>query len=337
MRRLVLAATAGVLVLGAAIAPPAHAATSSLTFATFNIAKVSAPAPAPGWDVRRERVARVVAESGADVVGLQEASWEPTPYAKTQVLDVANLLKGVGYVAPTLTKASQQCAWTKEDPHKCIHTAALFFRASTVQQAPTPQGDSAGVLNEGMIAAGLDADSAKREVAWAYLRPAAGGATFLAISVHTTNFRDAAHEAGRVAFAAALGGWADAWNAQHGLPGAPVVLMADLNSFDMRQPAGAQQVLRGSGWTDAAAAPARKNDRFSTINVNPLTGATGWPQVPYQFKRPATRIDYVFTRGAIAPTSYEVVLHLNADGSFNCEYQASDHQMVRAVLAFATA
>jgi endonuclease/exonuclease/phosphatase family metal-dependent hydrolase len=337
MRRLVLAASSAVLVLCATIAPPAQAASSSLTFATFNISKVSAPAPAPGWDIRRERLTRVIAQSGADVVGLQEASWEPTPYAKTQALDVANLLRGVGYVTPALTKASQQCAWTKEDPHKCIHTAALFFRTSTVQQASTPQGDSAGVLNEGMVAAGLDADSAKREVAWAYLRPVAGGATFLAISAHATNFQDAAHEAGRVAFAAALGGWADAWNAQHGLPGATVVLMADLNSYDMRQPAGAQQVLRGSGWTDAAAAPARKNDRFSTINVNPVTGATGWPQVPYLFKRPATRIDYIFTRGAAAPTSYEVVLYLNADGTFNCEYQASDHQMVRVVLAFPAA
>jgi len=334
MRRLLLAASSIGVVLGVVISPPAHAASMALTFATFNISKVSAPAPAPGWDVRRERVVRVIAQSGADVVGLQEASWEPTPYAKTQALDVANLLRGIGYVAPSVTKSSQQCAWTKEDPHKCIHTAALFFKSSTVAQAQTPSGDSAGFVNEGMIASGLDADSAKREVAWAYLRPVAGGATFLAISAHTTNFRDAPHEAGRVAFAAALGGWADAWNAQHGLSGATVVLMADLNSYDMRQPAGPQQVLRDSGWTDAAAAPTRTNERFSTININPLTGATGWPNVPYLFKRPATRIDYIFIRGTAAPTSYEVVLYLNDDGTFNFDYQASDHQMVRAVLEF---
>ena len=332
MRKLVLASSAVMLVAGAAVAPPAHAAPASLAFATFNVCKTDCDAPAPGWDVRRERVARVIVESGADVIGLQEATWQPTAFAKTQLQDIANLVAPQGYVQPTYTKSSQQCAWTAGDPHKCTHTSALFYRASTVQPFATPSGDSAGVVNESMIAAGLDSDSAKREVAWAYLAPVGGGAPFLAISAHTSTFKDPVHEAGRVTFAAALAGWSDSWNAQHGVPGTAVVLMADLNSYAMRQPNGAQKMLEDSGWQDSAEAPDTRNDDYSTINVNPLTGDNGWPAKPYKFNRKATRIDYVFARGPVTAVAYEVVMHVKPDGSFDPNYQASDHQMVRAVL-----
>jgi hypothetical protein len=212
----------------------------------------------------------------------------------------------------------------------------LFYRSSTVQQFQTPAGDSAGVVNESMIAAGLDADSAKREVAWAYLKGVNGAGPFLALAVHTNTYKDPVHEAGRVAFANALTGWTDAWNAQHGVPGAPVIIMADLNSYELRQPNGAHKILLNSGWVDSATAPARKNDRYSTINYNPVTGANGFPVKPYLFKRAATRIDYIFGRGNVVPISYEVVMYLNPDGTFNPNYQASDHQMVRAVFGFPT-
>jgi endonuclease/exonuclease/phosphatase family metal-dependent hydrolase len=334
MKRLVVPFATVAFVVGSFAAPPVQAAgTANLTFATFNVCKIDCAPPAPGWDVRRERVARVISASGADVVGLQEATWQPTAYAKKQLDDIGNLIAGAGYVQPKYTKTSHQCLWTAADPHKCTHTAALFFRPSTVQQFQTPQGESAGVLNESMIAAGLDEDSRTREVAWAYLRGLNGAGPFLAISAHTTTYKEADHEASRVSFAGALSGWTDAWNAQHGVPGIPVVLMADLNSYDMRQPGGAQAVLRSSGWIDSADAPAVTNDRYSTINYNPVTGANGFPAIPYLFNRKATRIDYVFARGPVTPVTYEVVMFLNPDGTFIPDYQASDHQMVRSVLA----
>jgi endonuclease/exonuclease/phosphatase family metal-dependent hydrolase len=337
MKRLAVPLAFAAFVAGSVAAPAAQAVTTTnLTFATFNVCKTDCAAPAPGWDVRRERVARVINESGADVIGLQEATWQPTAYAKKQVDDIANLIGGAGYVQPTYTKASQQCAWTADDPHKCTHTSALFYKASTVQQFQTPAGDSAGVINEGMIATGLDEDSTTREIAWAYLRGLNGTGPFLAISAHTTTFKEADHEASRVTFASALTGWSDAWNAQHGVPGIPVFIMADLNSYEMRQPAGAHKVLMTTGWVDAATAPASKNDRYSTINYNPVSGDNGWPTKAYLFNRAATRIDYVFGRGNVVPISYEVVMYLNPDGTFNPDYQASDHQMVRAVWGFPT-
>lgn len=338
MKMLLVPACAVAVLAGALVGSPAQAAgTLDLAFGTFNVCKTDCAAPAPGWDVRRERVARVINESNVDVIGLQEATWQPTAYAKKQVDDIGNLIRAAGYVMPTYTKASQQCAWTAADPHKCTHTSALFFRASSVHQFATPQGDSAGVVNEGMIAGGLDADSAKREVAWAYLQGNNGAGPFLAIAAHTTTYKDPVHEAGRVAFASALSGWTDAWNAAHGVPGIPVILMADLNSYELRQPNGAHKILMNSGWIDSATAPNLKNDRYSTINYNPVSGANGFPAKPYLFKRKATRIDYIFGRGNVVPIAYEVVMYLMPDGTFNPSYQASDHQMVRAVFGFPTA
>ncbi|MEI6362469.1 MAG: endonuclease/exonuclease/phosphatase family protein [Actinomycetes bacterium] len=314
--------------------PPAQATATDLAFATYNVCKTDCAAPAPSWDVRRERVARTINESGVDVLGLQEATWQPTANAKTQWQDLANLVSAGGYVSPVFSQGSQECAWTKENPHKCTHTAALFFRSSTVEQVTTPNGTpSAGVTNEGTIVAGLDADSASREVAWAYLRGRSGTAPFLALSVHTSTDKDPTHEASRVLFANTVTAWVQAMNNTHGLPGAAVVLMADLNSYVARQPQGAQSVLYTGGWVDAAAAPDRRNYRFSTINYNPVSGDSGFPVKPYQFNRDATRIDYVLALGPAVPVAYEVVMHVKADGSFDEAYQGSDHQMVRAVVS----
>jgi hypothetical protein len=38
--------------------------------------------------------------------------------------------------------------------------------------------------------------------------------------------------------------------------------------------------------------------------------------------------------GGVTPLDYEVVIRLNPDGTFAQDYQASDHQMVRATLEF---
>lgn len=316
----------------------ASSPTIDLAFASYNVCKSTAPAPAPPWDVRRERVARVIAESGADVIGLQEATWQPTAFAKTQLIDIQNLAAPAGYVAPTFSRGSNECAPTPAIRPACTHTSALLFRAATVAQVPTPNGTpSAGVTFEGAIAGGLDADSASREVAWAYLQGLNGAGPFLALSLHATTFKDAVHEASRVAFANALTGWVLAFNDAHGMSGVPVVLMADLNSYAMRQPQGAQNVLTTVGWHDAATAPSRRNADYSSINYNPIRGDTGFPIAPYRFNRDATRIDYVLALGNVVPLDYEVVLRLTPDGQFDPAYQGSDHQMIRAVLGFPAA
>jgi endonuclease/exonuclease/phosphatase family metal-dependent hydrolase len=317
----------------------------TLVFATFNVCKTDCAAPAPPWDVRRDRIARTIAEASPDVIGLQEATFQPTTFAKTQLMDIENLLAPFGYVAPTMTADSDTCHWTAVNPHACTHGTGLLFRADRVRQVATPNGTpSAGTLPMSAIAPGLAPDSAPRKVAWAYLQGTSGTGTFLAVAVHTSNLKDADNEASRLAFGTALDAWLDAHNAAHAMAGVPVVLLADLNSYAKRQPHGVQQILRDAGWLDAATATQRRNVQYSTINYNPQLALNeqGFPAKPYEFKPTrrnpvvdATRIDYVMARGTgLSPVDYEVVIRLNADGTFNPEYQGSDHQMVRATIAF---
>jgi endonuclease/exonuclease/phosphatase family metal-dependent hydrolase len=330
------------------VAVQAATAGVPLVTASFNVCKVDCAPPAPPWEVRRERVARVIAESGADVIGVQEATNNPTSTAKTQAEDIANIAAPAGYRVPSYPLEANECRRPRTPsgqlagPSPCDNTAMLLYRTGTVRQVALPGGKpSAGILLTSSIAPGVDPASAIRSVAWAYLE-AVGAGPFLAVSLHTDSAKTPETEASRVAIAGALGPWAEGWNAAHGLPGVPVLLMADLNSYAKRQPNGAQKVLVDAGWTDAYQAPAKRNVQFSTINYNPLlpVNEQGFPTRPYEFrtskKNPvlnATRVDYVMARGAgITPVDYEVVIRLNPDGTFAPEYQASDHQMVRATL-----
>lgn len=323
----------------------------ALVFASFNVCKVSCAPPAPSWDVRRERVARIIGETGADVIGIQEATNNPTSTAKTQAEDIVNLAAGRGFASPRYPIDANECRRPRDAAGQlagaspCDNTALLLYRSSTVQQVRLPGGQaSAGILLTSSVAPGVDPLSAIRSVAWAYLQGANGTGPFLAVSLHTDSAKTAEAEASRVAIGGALDDWASAWNARHGMEGTPVVLMADLNSYRKRQPRGVQQVLVGQGWVDAASAPTKRNVQYSTINYNPLLGLDeqGFPAKPYEFrtskKNPqldATRIDYVMARGdGIEPLDYEVVIRLNPDGTFAVDYQASDHQMVRATLMF---
>lgn len=315
----------------------------ALVFGTYNVCKVDCEAPAPSWDVRRDRVARTIAESSLDVVGLQEVTHWATTNAKTQYLDLVSLIAPYGFVAVEVTKESDECRWTAENPHPCTHTTGLVYQSRTVEQVATPNGTpSAGTLPMARVGGALTADAASRKITWAYLRGRNGAGPFLALSVHTSTFKDPANEAARVSFGQALDAWIEAHNAAHGMSGVPVVLLADLNSYAKRQPQGVQRVLTDQGWLDAATAPVVRNVQYSTINVNPRLPADqqGFPSAPYVFRttrsRPvldATRIDYIMARGdGVGVLDYEVVIRLLGNGAFDPAFQGSDHQMVRATL-----
>lgn len=326
---------------------PAQAAMAqSLVFASLNVCKTTCDLPAPDWQVRRERVARTILESDADVIGLQEATHYPTAAAKTQYLDLVGLLRPHGFTPAIYTPASDTCRWTADRPHPCTHTTGLVYRSSAVMQVAMPDGRaSAGTIPMSDITPSLTVEAAGRKVVWAYLQGVPGSPgdripPFLALVVHASTLKDPASEASRVAFGRALDGWIRAHNDANEMAGVPVVLMADLNSSRRRQPQGVQQVLVDAGWQDAAAAPVLRNTQYSTINVNPLleVGEQGFPARPYEFRSTrrhpqidATRIDYIMARGpGVHMLDYEVVIHLRGDGTFDPDYQGSDHQMIRA-------
>ena len=307
-------------------APAASAAPGpQLTFATYNVCNIECDAPAPTWDVRRDRVARTIASSGADVLSLNEASDQPFG-SINQWQDIQNFTAPLGYTAPSI----------QDDRCKslgCTHTARLMFKTATVQQVGFNGQTSAGFWRVKDIAPSAPVDG-DRQVAWAYLQGGNGTGPFLAVSVHLSTQKTSAAEQHRLAFGRAATAWAEGMNAARGLAAAPIVLMGDFNSYDFRQPRGVQRVLRDAGWTDAISAPKRVHVRINSINYT-TTQRSGWPSRPiYNKWRLAARIDYIMMRGAVRPLTYAVVVHVNKDGSFDRAFQGSDHLMVRSRVQF---
>jgi endonuclease/exonuclease/phosphatase family metal-dependent hydrolase len=326
IRSATTALAVALVALFAATPASAAAATSpQLNFATLNVCNIGCYAPAPPWSVRRDRITRTIAASGADVLSLNEAS--DLAYGSiTQWQDIQNLTGPLGYAAPTI----------QDDRCKslgCTHTARLMFRSATVQQVMIPGQSSAGFWRVEDIAPAVPVDG-DRQVAWAYLQGLNGTGPFLAISVHLSTQRTAAAEQHRLDFGHAATAWAEGMNAARGLAGAPIVLMGDFNSYDFRQPHGVQRILRDAGWTDAVSAPRRAHLHINSINYTDRQ-RTGWPTRPiYNKWRLAARIDYIMMRGPVKPLTYAVVVHVNKDGTFDQAYQGSDHLMVRARLQF---
>jgi len=334
------------------IAPPARAA-GTLVFATFNVCGAK-PGPtqcatgAGPWEARREKAQRVIVESGADVIGLEEVTNNPTAGVKTQVEDVTRLIAAGGYVPISVAEADNECRRPRDSngqlagPSPCETTAMLTYRPATVTPFQPPQGSGTGRVMAQSIAGGLAPGSASRSVEWAYLKGNNGAGPFLAIALHTDSEKSPSAEASRISIGQALGNWVTTVNASRGMNGTPVILMADLNSYAARQPNGVQKMLTNSGWIDSFIAPVKTNASYSTINENPSNGQNGFPVTPFKFrptkKNPkalSTRIDYIMGFGpGITMLTYEHVMYLNGL-NHNPDYQASDHQMVRATIGFA--
>ncbi len=329
IRRL-LPAIAGAIVAStltiAGGSPPAAAEPGpSLVFATWNVCKTQCPSPAPSWAVRRSRVALTINESGADIIAVTEATQWPFR-SRTQWQDIQLITRPGGYASPVIqTDVCKRLG--------CTYGPRLLIRSDTVEQLSFGRLASAGTTRLDRIAPGLRFD-ADRQVTWAFLQGKGGTGPFLAMSVHLTNDKSAAGEQHRVEFGRAATPWAQALAARRGLAGVPIILMGDLNSIDVRQPEGVQQVLRSAGWVDAIDAPERLNVDINSINYSPLH-PSGWSTMPIRHpRRLASRIDYILSLGPVQPLRYEVVAHLNPDGSYDQRYQGSDHLMVTARLAF---
>ena len=336
-----------VLTLCAALALPAQAqepAQKAVTVASFNICKVSC-AGAPSWEVRRDRVSRVIGESGASIVGLQESTNNSVANAKTQALDVAQLASAHGYAVPVVESSANQCQRPRDEngqlagPNPCDNTTQLLYKTSDFSQTASVFGSAmAGTYQLGNLVAGQDPDSAKRSVQWAYLQNNVTGKNLLAIALHTDNDKSDVSETSREIIGEGLDEWVAQKNAETRMGGVPAVLLADLNSFDKRQPNGVQQRLRKNGWVDSFEAPTKKNIQYSTINYSDNLETQAFPPKPIKWEKTksnpegaATRIDYIFLLGKKAKAHYyEVVIYLDKKGKFVPEYQASDHQMVKA-------
>lgn len=291
-----------------------------VTFATYNVCKVTCGGGLLSWENRRGPVVRTVTAAKADVVAVQEASYERAG-ALYQWEDLQARVDPRGYtlLEPEQVNCGSGCA-------RGVH---LLIRRSTVRVVPPPGGGAAtGLVSLRSVTRGVNWDAAggDRGFAWALLQHRPSKSVFLAVSVHLPNEKDPAAEKARRASAAAMATWTVRKTREQGLPGLPVLVAGDFNSFAERQPRGAQHVLARNGFTDAFAAPTRVNESRPTANY--AFGSDGWPNKPPRFNGPAPRIDYVFGRGA-RPIRHEVFLRLTNSGAFDPRFRGSDHNLVR--------
>ncbi|MEY2773231.1 MAG: hypothetical protein RJB51_652, partial [Actinomycetota bacterium] len=230
----------------------------TLTFATFNIAKPNNTS-VPAWKNRREAIGRTINESNSDVIGLQEATdirvigeggvrmkhWE----------DIQAMSAPAGYL-PTTTEVDT-C-----DPNSCIHSAHILYKADKVKQVDLPEGiPSAGQGRLTDIVDGLRY-AKTREFSWAYLEGLNGTGTFLAVSLHLNNEKNARGKKDRELVGSAFTTWAEELNKASGLEGVPMILMGDFNSYDNREPKGMLFELAEDGWLDSFNAPTNEYKFF---------------------------------------------------------------------------
>lgn len=342
---------------------------TTITVATYNVCKVNCKGGRFAWDRRRRSVVRNVSAAGPAVLAVQEAPtlpWRGT----TQWADITRLLARKGYRQTSDEDGcTQGCT---RGSHLYFDPARVrVFRITKPSGQPVPPAQCMKYLNDpnlpdrkrgssfddwyryrcvdhvgyratidmatGMMSqrqlSGLDWGNIQdRNVSWAYLQDIATGAVFMALSVHLPNEKTAQGETVRRRTAARIASWAESQNAGLGLGNIPVVLMGDLNSFQARQPVGAQAALYAAGFVDAFSAKVRINAHYPTVNVTPLTRRwDGFPPRPFRYAGPANRIDYILAKNGVRARSYEVFLTLRR-GRFDNRYRGSDHNLVRADL-----
>lgn len=341
----------------------------AITAATYNVCKVNCSRKYP-WGRRRTAVVRTITDATPDVLAVQEA---PTlPWRSTnQWADLTRLLTSAGYQQPSdrdgctesctrgahlfinpsrlrlfsIPRASgmqappEQCMVYLTNPSLPDDKSGPGFRDWRLYRcrdylgySPTIEG-GAGMASQHELTGLAWGPIQDRNISWAYLQDLATHAVFLAVSVHLPNEKTPKGEEVRQAVAQKIPGWVDALNADRGLAGVPVVVMGDLNSYQARQPHGAQWILGEAGFVDAFDAPETINDHFGTVNFTPqIRRWNGFPPEPFKYAHLASRIDYVFGKNGVVPLVHEVVLHLH-DGHFDPAYRGSDHNLVRTRLS----
>lgn len=304
----------------------------TLTFATFNIAKPS-NTNVPSWKKRRDAIARTLNESNSDVIGLQEATairvigeggarmrhWE----------DIQAMSASGGYA---LTNPDVNTC----DTSSCINSARILYKTDKVKEVEFADGlPSAGQGRLSEIVSGLRY-AKNREFSWAYLEGLNGTGTFLAISLHLNNEKNARGKKDRELVGDEFTKWAEELNKARGIEDVPMILMGDFNSYDNREPKGMLYELAEDGWLDSFNAPTNEYKFFGDAYTTSYTGGnrSGWPKRPITSSDPV-RIDYVMYKGQfLQADAYQVALRLNEDGTFNNDYRGSDHMMVQAIIRF---
>ena len=345
---------------------PADETRTEITVATYNVCKVNCSSRHP-WKRRRMAVKRTVQAARPAVLAVQEAPtlrWRST----TQWADLTKSA-GTRRVPPDQQpgRCTQGCtrgAHLYFDPQRIrvfeVRKPSDSGTACAVPQVPRRPGSPRrrrartsrlvrarlpGTPGVHALHRHVDGDAVPagtqwatvgrvqdRNVSWPYLQDLASGGVFMALSMHLPNEKTTQGEQLRRQVSARVASRIDAQNVELGLGAIPIVAMGDLNSFQKRQPQGAQTVFYDFGFVDAFQAPLRINARFPTVNftLRPASGRV--PAKPFKYARLASRIDYVLGKNGVRPLTHEVFLKLR-NGRFDKRFRGSDHNLVRATLS----
>lgn len=351
------ASPAGVWTLaGSAVADHAGQGGQTLRVAELNVQSVSASAQfssANRWAARLPRVAAQVKQAAPDVLLTAELSTSllsactnhpgaGEPYlcrGKTQLASLQANLPQLQLADADAYDRVLDLARSAAAPGTITSGAHVFYDPAKFQllahgffsPALSPSESFADVQGLGVpnFARQVGTD---RWLAWAKLESkAAPHRQFYAVAAHFSAGKGAAVSAARTAEAKLLA------PALQKLTGStPVVLGGDFNTDATRDALPVQPVLMAAGWADAAAVAkaARTGLHFQTCNVSAPSGTdVGYGPAPLASPFVASRIDYILLRGALAPVSYQNVLHLRADGTFLRALTGSDHNLQLATLA----
>ncbi|MGB8021458.1 MAG: endonuclease/exonuclease/phosphatase family protein [Candidatus Nanopelagicales bacterium] len=300
-------------------------AANAVRVATYNVMKTSRMASRWSWSKRRNALRNTVRAASPDVLAVQEANTQRWN-GGTHVEDVRRILAGLGYQIGSRNYTSCTSG--------CTRGSHIFFKSSRMRLVRLPKSGvrAAGMTGISRIAAKGLGGIQDRNVSWAFLSPRGSSRTTLYVSVHLPTQKTAHGERLRVAVASRLRPWADQLIRRSGLRNVELVIAGDFNSFQRRQPRGAQTVLAQAGLIDGFTAPVKVNAHYGTVNYTPQTNKyQGFPPRPHYYKRNTTRIDYVFS--TVRPQRHEVVLHLTGKGTFDNRFRASDHNMVMVDLS----
>lgn len=303
------------------VAPRAAVPADSLRVAAYNICKSTCGSGPFAWLHRRTALVREVRWADPDVLALQEATTRKWLGVR-HIDDVRRLLAPAGYQAASLN--------FKGCPKGCSKGAHVFYKTAKLKVAKLPSDATvaaAGMTSLSAVGRTRFGSFQDRGVSWAFLTPRSSSRTTLYLSVHLTTQKTPAGERLRLAVAQNLRGFAERLISRSGLSRVPIVVAGDFNSFQRRQPNGAQTIMARTGFYDGFRAPVKANADIGTVNYAPkINKYRGFPPAPYRYKKNTTRIDYVFS--TVAPKRHEVVVRLDSRGRFDNAFRASDHNMV---------
>jgi hypothetical protein len=316
--------------LTTALSPAKAGSDTKIKVATYNVCRPATCEDTGGvWKKRKEKLLNTILASNAPLIAMQELD----DYDGNAAL-MAKDLQPHGYVkAPT---GSDRCR-----PVACSNH--IFYKPDVFKYLP--QGGPGSVQAATFTSPDLyDQDVKDRPLGYVLLEHIPTGRQVFAISVKFPPQRKSdpvVNEKSnkvREAMTKKLPGWMEQHLAEVGADQPVQIILGDVNTFVAKGKKTPQKKWPKMGWLNTEKVSKKKkriNINVGTVNRSSNSkDKSGFPSKPIYYDNvdKAPRIDIIFTKDTAQSTKYEVMLKLRKDGKFQSKYQASDHNLVEAVI-----